>query len=166
MLMWLPLSLLSLLAVAVSAQSSSGGNAASSGGNAASSGGAASGGSAPNGAQITVITSLTTSVGFSGTGRVEVTATDTLLITSTITPTQAPASPSGNAGSSSAASSTTTANLPTGTVSLVTDQAPSPGATGGSYGPDDGFINAAHALKLSGLMLGLVTVVVGGLLAA
>ncbi|KAJ7788470.1 hypothetical protein B0H14DRAFT_3504244 [Mycena olivaceomarginata] len=92
------------------------------------------------------------------------TALVTNLITSTIQPA-APTSPSGDpsnsAGSSSAQSSTSTANLPTGTVAVVTDQAPSPGATGGAYGPDDNYINAARALQRNSLLLcgGLAAVV-------
>ncbi|KAJ7706147.1 hypothetical protein B0H17DRAFT_1035903 [Mycena rosella] len=175
--MQLPFGLLSLLAAViplVSAQSSSNQTSAS------------------NAGVVTVITSQTTATFFtvSNGGRVQVVTTQTSLITSTILPTQAtqpPSSPSnpassGGAQSSSAQSSTTTANLPTGTQSLVTDQAPSPvratprvpavvltiyiqGATGGAYGPDDSFINAAHSLRRNTLLLGLGTVVVGGLLA-
>ncbi|KAJ7925815.1 hypothetical protein B0H13DRAFT_2313952 [Mycena leptocephala] len=143
--------LLSLLALAilplVSAQSSSG---------------PASNSSPPPSAQITVITSLSTSIGFqSGTGRVQITSVATIISTSTIQPTQS-AAPTSDAGSaSSAASSTTTANLPTGTISVVTDQAPVPGATGGPYGPDDSYINAAHSLKRNTLLLGSLTAVVG-----
>ncbi|KAJ7900382.1 hypothetical protein B0H14DRAFT_3423745 [Mycena olivaceomarginata] len=118
--------------------------------------------SAPS-AQITVITSVSTSIGL-GASRVATTALVTNLITSTIQPA-APTSPSGDpsnsAGSSSAQSSTSTANLPTGTVAVVTDQAPSPGATGGAYGPDDNYINAARALQRNSLLLcgGLAAVV-------
>ncbi|KAJ7783822.1 hypothetical protein DFH07DRAFT_205792 [Mycena maculata] len=116
--MWLPRSLLCLLAFAilplVSAQSSNSTQPSS-----ATSGGS----SAPAAsAQITVITSVSTSVGI-GASRVETTAISTFLITSTIQPTSASTEPS---PTSSPASSTTTANLPTGTASLVTDQAPSP----------------------------------------
>ncbi|KAJ6604681.1 hypothetical protein DFH09DRAFT_1123496 [Mycena vulgaris] len=148
-------SLLGLLAVAIpfaSAQSSSANPAAS------------------NSAQVTTITTVSTGVTvvFSNGGRIETSTTQTILITSTIAPSQpaAPTSDTASAQSSSAASSTTTSAFPTGTASVVTDQAPSPGATGGSYGPDDSFINAAPSLRINTLLLGLGTAVVGGLLAA
>ncbi|KAJ7103503.1 hypothetical protein B0H15DRAFT_216480 [Mycena belliarum] len=120
-------------------------------------------------AQVTVITSLSTGVTIvaSNGGRVEVSTTATILITSTIATTAAAAaSSSANGGSSSAASSTSTANLPTGSAGLVTDQAPAPGAPGGPYGPPDTYINAAHTLRRNTLLLSLGSVVVGGLLVA
>ncbi|KAJ7615279.1 hypothetical protein DFH06DRAFT_1240037 [Mycena polygramma] len=113
-------------------------------------------------AQITVITSVSTSVGL-GSGRVPTTAVSTILITSTIQPTPASSADPNSSPASSAASSTTTANLPTGTVSLVTDQAPSPGATGGAYGPDDGFINSARSLQRNALLLTGLSAIVGAL---
>ncbi|KAJ6575146.1 hypothetical protein B0H19DRAFT_1127386 [Mycena capillaripes] len=139
--------LLSLLAVAVlpfaSAQSTNSSGSSS---------------SASNAAQITVITSLSTSVGL--ISRTPTTSVATILITSTILPTQAPVSDT-NSQSSSASSSTTTANLPTGTVAVVTDQAPSPGATGGAYGPPDNYINAARSLQGNAMLLVGVGAVVG-----
>ncbi|KAJ7487631.1 hypothetical protein B0H11DRAFT_2014178 [Mycena galericulata] len=152
--MWLPKSLLFLAAAIlplVNAQSSS------------APGGSSGSPSATQSAQITVITSLSTSIGL-GASRVLTTSVQTILITSTIGATTSAAPTSNSNPASSAASSTTTANLPTGTVSLVTDQAPSPGATGGPYGPNDGYISAAQSLKWSALLLSSGAVV-GGLLA-
>ncbi|KAJ7254081.1 hypothetical protein B0H12DRAFT_1115822 [Mycena haematopus] len=154
--MWMA-RLLALLALAVpplvSAQSSGASNSAPSG---------ASNSAQPS-AQITVITSLFTSQGLAS-GRVPTTSIQTILITSTIQPA-APTSSAPAPGSSTASASqsaTTTANLPTGTESLVTDQAPSPGATGGAYGPGDNYISAAHSLQRSStLLLGGLAAVVG-----
>ncbi|KAJ7071001.1 hypothetical protein C8F01DRAFT_408875 [Mycena amicta] len=130
---------LGLLATLVSAQSSAGNSSAS----------------------ITVITSLSTSVGLAS-GRVPTTATVTFLITSTIAPETTPTSNATTTnGSSSAASSTTTANQPTGTATQITDLAPSPGATGGAYGPGDGYINAAQLPQRNGLLAGGLLAAVG-----
>ncbi|KAJ7038168.1 hypothetical protein C8F04DRAFT_1089774 [Mycena alexandri] len=120
-------------------------------------------GSATASAQVTVITSLTTSIGFavSGGNRQETTSVGTILITSTIQPTTPAPPPISNSASSSAPTSTSTANLPTGTVSMVTDEAPSPGATGGAYGPPDSFINAAYSLARNTVLLGTFTALVG-----
>ncbi|KAJ7786346.1 hypothetical protein B0H16DRAFT_1490127, partial [Mycena metata] len=153
--MWMN-GLLTLLIAAVlplaAAQSSgaSGTSAAASGASAGQSG------SATASAQVTVITSLTTSIGFVVTNgnRQETTSVGTILITSTIQPTTPAAPPNSSGGSSSAQTSTSTANLPTGTVSIVTDEAPSPGATGGAYGPPDSFINAAYSLARNTVLLG------------
>ncbi|KAJ7630970.1 hypothetical protein FB45DRAFT_917099 [Roridomyces roridus] len=161
--MWIPPTLLALLAVAlaplVAAQSSNQNS------NSASGSGSGSGSnSASPSPQITVIASVTTSVGFTVVSgqREQITATITTNITSTILPNP-PASNPPSSQSSSASTSTTPANLPTGTNSIVTDQAPSPGATGGSFGPDDSFINAARSLKW-GSALVAPAVIVGGLL--
>ncbi|KAK7064207.1 hypothetical protein R3P38DRAFT_3301776 [Favolaschia claudopus] len=126
-----------------------------------------SSGSAPAqpSAQVTLITSVITSVGL-GASRQVTTVLQTTVITSTIQP-QNPTSPTGdpnnsnngNSQSSSAASSTTTANLPTGTAQVISIQAPSPGAPGGAYGPDDNYINFASTLRWSPLLLSGAVVV-------
>ncbi|KAN0100644.1 hypothetical protein V8E55_000628 [Tylopilus felleus] len=82
------------------------------------------------------------------------------------------ASTAGNATTSASASATTTSNLPTAPSSVggaggdgPNGQAPSPGASaaGGIYGPPDGYIASAEALRSAGL-LGLAGLVVGGAL--
>ncbi|KAJ6519850.1 hypothetical protein C8R45DRAFT_952985 [Mycena sanguinolenta] len=114
-------------------------------------------------ADVTVITSLTTIQGL-GPGRVPTSSVQTLLITSTIQPAGPTSSPpaSNSSSASTQPSSTTTANLPTGTAAVVSDQAPSPGATGGAYGPGDNYISAAISLqRSSALLVGGLAVVVG-----
>ncbi|KAF7291686.1 hypothetical protein HMN09_01259900 [Mycena chlorophos] len=156
MMYWLSLLLAASL---VAAQSSASGGAAS--GGSASGGGSATGG-ASGSAQVTVITSFSTSVGLAS-GRVPTTSVFSFLITETLTPTAATSAASG--GSSSATSSTSQSPLPTGTASVATELAPSPGATGGQFGPDDGYIAAGSQLRQNALMGGAVVAAVGGYLA-
>ncbi|KAJ6610021.1 hypothetical protein B0H10DRAFT_1954095 [Mycena sp. CBHHK59/15] len=170
--MWLPTSLLTLLAATLlpavaSAQSvrpfflifSPSYSSQSSGSTTAPASNTS--GSPSNSVQVTVITSLSTGVVL-GSNRQQIATTATFITTSTIAPT----TPTVSAATSTSASATTTANLPTGTATVVTDQAPSPGATGGAYGPNDGYIAAASALKRHPLVLGLGTLIIGGLFVA
>ncbi|EDR15603.1 uncharacterized protein LACBIDRAFT_291493 [Laccaria bicolor S238N-H82] len=77
----------------------------------------------------------------------------------------ASATASGNATSSSR--TTTSQNLPTAPTSIDGgggNGAPVPGATGGAYGPGDGYIAAAIALKQNALAVGVAGFVLGGAL--
>lgn len=132
---------------------------------------------------LTVVTStsLTTFVTFNGPNRQESTVVSTHIFTTT-QPIAAPAAsgnatqtqnsnstaaaPSGNATSSR----TSSVNLPTAPTDVNggggTAGAPVPGATGnnGAYGPDDGYIAAAMALKRNAMLVGISGLLVGGAL--
>ncbi|KAK2461894.1 hypothetical protein APHAL10511_006357 [Amanita phalloides] len=119
-------------------------------------------------AYVTVFTSLILSTGF-GAGRTPTVATRTVVFTSTLPP---PSSTSANNSSSSSngtlsasasgnatrSSSTITSNLPTApsTVAVggVGGVAPSPGENGGPFGPPDGYVAAATALKRNAFLRG------------
>lgn len=104
------------------------------------------------------------------------TATSTFLFTTTeqivLSPnstassnSSASATASGNATSSSR--TTTSQNLPTAATTIDGgggNGAPVPGATGGAYGPGDGYIAAAIALKQNALVVGVAGFVLGGAL--
>jgi len=121
-----------------------------------------------------------------GPNRVLSTQIETVVVT--ITPAANPSAtplPSGNITASgnstlthsgnstaSASSTTTSSNLPTAPTNVngggdgPNGGAPSPGAkgAGGVYGPDDGYIAAANALKRNALLVSVAGVVVGGAL--
>ncbi|KII94339.1 hypothetical protein PLICRDRAFT_424525 [Plicaturopsis crispa FD-325 SS-3] len=122
-----------------------------------------------------------------GPNRQESTVVASFVVTVSAAATSAAASASGNSSASassnatatgnstitnSASSTTTPSNLPTAATNVDgggngPGGAPSPGATAGGtvYGPDDGYIAAAAALKRNAAVVGLVGLVVGGGLA-
>ncbi|KAG5634804.1 hypothetical protein H0H81_000715 [Sphagnurus paluster] len=117
-------------------------------------------------------TSVTTFVTL-GPDRQLSTGVSTIVVTTTELLTNPPAgtnspSPSGNATSTN--STTTPANLPTAPTTIAGGGgpagAPSPGATGGAYGPGDGYIAAALALERNTMLVGFGGLMVAGALFA
>ncbi|KAF9453789.1 hypothetical protein P691DRAFT_755154 [Macrolepiota fuliginosa MF-IS2] len=109
-----------------------------------------------------------------GPDRQASTATRTFVFTTTQVLTPAP-QPSGNAttgnstvsgnNTQSASTTTTPRNLPTAPTNVDgggQGGAPSPGQTGGNFGPDDGFIAAATSLKHNAFIVGFIGFALGG----
>ncbi|KAF8324648.1 hypothetical protein F5887DRAFT_943452 [Amanita rubescens] len=125
---------------------------------------------------VTVFTSLVVSTGF-GAGRNPTVATATILITSTLPPA-ASSTPTGNSTSnnnstsiasvSQNATTSATSTLPTAPTTVtgggISGMAPIPGETGGQFGPPDGYIAAATALRRNALLVGLGGCIIGGAL--
>ncbi|KAH7915785.1 hypothetical protein BJ138DRAFT_1109312 [Hygrophoropsis aurantiaca] len=130
-------------------------------------------------AQGQVTTSMITSVGL-GPNRQETTVVQATVIT--LAAAAASSSSASASGSNSASQSGTSGNatssagpsssLPAAPSSVAggdgsgPNGAPSPGASapGGIYGPPDGYISAASALRKTSMIVGLVGAVVGGAL--
>ncbi|KAF5367239.1 hypothetical protein D9615_010669 [Tricholomella constricta] len=130
-------------------------------------------GGAPSQTVITS-TSLSTFVTL-GPDRQISTGTRTIVVTTTQLNNDSTASGSNTASLTSTGNSTnshsstqTPSNLPTAPTTIAagggTAGAPLPGATGGAYGPDDGYIAAALSLQRNTLLVGLGGLVVGGAL--
>jgi len=123
----------------------------------------------------TVITSTSISTLLTlGPDRQASTATSTFVFTTTQILTPAP-QPSGNAttgnstvsgnNTQSASTTTTPRNLPTAPTNVDgggQGGAPSPGQSGGIFGPDDNYIAAATSLKHNAFIVGFVGLALGG----
>jgi len=131
-----------------------------------------------NSPNVQLSTSVIASVAL-GSGRVETTVFQTTVFTvaaASPTVTSSGNSTSGNSTNSTSSgnstSSVTPSNLPTAASSIPggngdgADGAPSPGASapGGIYGPPDGYIAAADALKRNAIVVSFVGVTVGAAL--
>lgn len=110
-----------------------------------------------------------------GPNRQESTITQTLVFTITPSPTPSPIAGNHTISGNSTVSgnATTTSPLPTAPTNIngggnggPNGGAPLPGATGGGggkvYGPGDGYVAAANALKRNIAVVGLVGCIVGG----
>ncbi|KAG5648014.1 hypothetical protein DXG03_007048 [Asterophora parasitica] len=140
--------------------------------------GSASGGAPGPTHTVITATSLSTFLTF-GPDRQISTGTSTIVITSTqpLTTTGPAATGSNSANATHSGNSTqshsstqSSVNLPTAPTNIPVGGgiagAPSPGATGGAYGPDDGYIAAAVTLHRDTMLVGLAGLVVGGALIA
>ncbi|KAI0078903.1 hypothetical protein K474DRAFT_1770678 [Panus rudis PR-1116 ss-1] len=121
-------------------------------------------GSQAQNASVVLSTSFTTGITL-GPGRVESTFTSGVVFT--ITPAPQPTgnnTSNGNSTASGGSSSNSTSSKPTSTGPLPTaatdinggggpNGAPSPGASGAMYGPDDSFTNSVTAMQINTALL-------------